>query len=76
MKAINIIAWQSFWKIKSLNNSVMDVIEEFKDRAYVKKLEAQFTFTLVPLQHQDLLEFLYNMIVHLRWYALHFNFFI
>ena len=49
----------------TFNNSIMDAFEQFKSDGYVEKLKAQITSTSVPSRHQDLLEFLYNQIIHM-----------
>ena len=66
-KAINIIARQSFWIMKPFQNSVMDALEELKSNGYVEKLKDQITSTSVPSKHQDLLDFLYNQVIHIWW---------
>lgn len=59
-QAMNIIAWKSFWIMKPFKYSIMDAIQEFKSHGYVERLKAQITSTSVPLEDQDILEFLYN----------------
>jgi len=58
--AMNIIARKSFWIMKPFKYSIMDAIQEFKGHGYVERLKAQITSTSVPLEDQDILEFLYN----------------
>ena len=65
LKAITIIAWQSFSIMKPLKNSIMDAFEQFNSVGYVEKLKAQITLALVPTEHQALLEFLYNQSIHI-----------
>jgi hypothetical protein len=62
---MNIIARQSFFILKPFENSVMDAIEQFKSHGYVEKLKAQITSTSLPPEHQDLIQFLHNQIIHI-----------
>lgn len=60
-----IIAKLSFWVKKPLVESAMDALGQFKMQNYVEKLKTHITYASTPLDHDGLVKFLYDQIIHI-----------
>ena len=49
---------------KPFNDAIRDAVEQFKGSEYVERLKNQITYRSMPPEHQDLLAFLYNQVIH------------
>ena len=64
-----IIARISFWIHKPFYESLKEALESFKKDGYIEKLKTQITSESMPSNKEDMLEFLYNLIIHIWWYV-------
>ena len=67
-----IIARLSFWIHNPFYKSFEEALEPFKKGGYIEKLKTQITPESMPSNKKDLLEFLYNLIIHIWWYVFWF----
>ena len=63
---MNIIAKLSFWimPVKPFQEFITDGLAQFRREGYVEKLKNSITSESLPSNKGDLLDFLYNQIVH------------
>ena len=60
-----IISKLLFQKMQPFEQSIMDTLDQFKREGYVDKLKAGITSASLPSDHQDLHEFLYDLIAQI-----------
>ncbi|KAF8621788.1 hypothetical protein AX15_007499, partial [Amanita polypyramis BW_CC] len=65
IKAMVIIAKQSFWIKKDIGDSLMDAFDQFKRQGHIGKLKAQITSMTLPSNHEELLKFLYEYAIQI-----------
>jgi hypothetical protein len=51
--------------MKPFSDSIMDSLDHFKSHGYMENLESQITSESLPPEHQDLLAFLLDQVIHI-----------
>ena len=60
-----IIGRMSFWIHKPFGKSITEALDLFKKHGYVEKLKTCISPESMPSDKEDLLGFLYNLIIHI-----------
>ena len=60
-----IISRMSFWIHKYFDESIADALNQFKEQGYVEQLKTRITPETMPSDDEELLKFLYDLIIHI-----------
>ena len=60
----------SFWIHKPFEASIAEALDQFKKNQYLEKLKTCITSESLPSDNKQLVEFLYNLTIHIWWYVL------
>ena len=71
LKAMIIIAKQSFWMKKAFTHSMMDAFYQFQKQGHAEKLKTLISPSIqsLPSSPEGLFAFLYGHIIHFWWYV-------
>ena len=54
---------------KQFDASIADALNQFKEDQYIEKLKTHITSESIPSDKEHLLEFLYNLVIHIWWHV-------